>query len=91
MVNIHTIKPIDRELIADRARSHGKFVTVEDHGITGGLGSAVAEVVADLGRGQVKRIGVEDFAESGDADGLYKKYGLSQENIAAKTLALFQD
>ena len=91
VVNIHTIKPIDRELIVDRARSHGKFVTVEDHGITGGLGSAVAEVVADLGRGQVKRIGVEDFAESGDPDGLYKKYGLSQENIAAKTLELFQD
>ncbi len=91
VVNIHTIKPIDRELIADRARSHGKFVTVEDHGITGGLGSAVAEVVADLGRGQVKRIGVEDFAESGDPEGLYKKYGLSQENIATKTLELLQD
>ncbi len=51
----------------------------------------MAEVVADLGRGRVKRIAVEDFAESGDPDGLYKKYGLSQENIAAKTIDLLQD
>jgi len=91
VVNIHTIKPIDRELITDRAMSHGKIVTVEDHGITGGLGSAVSEVVAELGQGRVHRIAVEDFAESGDPEGLYKKYGLSEENIAAKTLELLQD
>ncbi|NIO11566.1 MAG: transketolase family protein [Deltaproteobacteria bacterium] len=90
VVNIHTLKPIDRDLIAERTRTHGKFVTVEDHGVTGGLGSAVAEVVADLGQGQVKRIGVEDFGESGDAEGLYKKYGLSADNITAKTLELLQ-
>ncbi|MBI4489128.1 MAG: transketolase family protein [Deltaproteobacteria bacterium] len=91
VVNIHTIKPIDRELIARVALSHGKIVTVEDHGIVGGLGSAVSEVVAELGRGRVKRVAVEDFAESGDPDGLYKKYGLSEENIAAKALELLQD
>lgn len=91
VVNIHTIKPIDRELIARVAFSHGKIVTVEDHGIVGGLGSAVSEVVAELGRGRVKRVAVEDFAESGDPAGLYKKYGLSEENIAAKALELLQD
>lgn len=91
VVNIHTLKPIDRELITKIALSQGKIVTVEDHGINGGLGSAVAEVVAELGRGRVKRVAVEDFGESGDAEGLYRKYGLSEENIAAKTLGLLQD
>ncbi|TAK05920.1 transketolase family protein [bacterium] len=91
VVNIHTLKPIDRELVAKIALSQGKIVTVEDHGITGGLGSAVAEVAAELGRGRVKRVAVEDFGESGDAEGLYRKYGLSEENIAAKTLDLLQD
>lgn len=90
VVNIHTIKPIDRELIARAASGHGKIVTVEDHGITGGLGSAVSEVVAELGRGRVKRVAVEDYAESGDAAALYKKYGLSEENIAAKALELLK-
>ncbi|MFQ5683395.1 MAG: transketolase family protein [Candidatus Binatia bacterium] len=83
VVNIHTIKPIDRELIVDAALSHGKIVTVEDHGITGGLGSAVSEVVAELGRGQVKRVAVENYAESGDPEGLYKRYGLSKDHIVA--------
>jgi len=90
VANIHTIKPIDRELIITAALSHGKIVTVEDHGITGGLGSAVSEVVAELGHGRVKRVAVEDFAESGDAEGLYKKYGLSEDNIAARALDLLQ-
>ena len=91
VVNIHTLKPVDRELITKIAIGHGRIVTVEDHGITGGLGSAVSEVVAELGRGRVKRVAVEDFGESGDAEGLYRKYGLSEENIAAKTLELLQD
>ncbi len=91
VVNIHTIKPIDRELITRIALGHGKIVTVEDHGITGGLGSAVSEVIAELGRGRVKRAAVEDYAESGDPEGLYKKYGLSEDHIAAKALELVQD
>ena len=52
VVNIHTIKPIDTEFIESIASSHGKIVTVEDHGISGGLGSTVAEAVAELGRGR---------------------------------------
>jgi len=91
VVNIHTLKPLDRELVSDVALRQGKILTVEDHGITGGLGSAVSEVVAEVGRGQVKRVAVGDYAESGDAEGLYKKYGLSEDNIAAKAVELFQD
>lgn len=91
IVNVPTIKPLDRELIAEAALGHGKIVTVEDHGITGGLGSAVSEVLAELGRGRVKRVAVEDFAESGDPEGLYRKYGLSESNIAAKALELLED
>lgn len=91
VVNIHTIKPIDRELTIETALNHGRIVTVEDHAITGGLGSAVSEVVAESGRGRVKRLAVEAYAESGDPKGLYKKYGVSEENIAAKALELLQD
>ena len=91
VVNVPTIKPVDRELIAEAAFSHGKIITVEDHGITGGLGSAVSEVLSELGRGRIKRVAVEDFAESGDAEGLYRKYGLSEDNIARKALELLGD
>lgn len=91
VINVPTIKPVDRELIAEAALSHGKIITVEDHGITGGLGSAVSEVLAELGRGRMKRVAVEDFAESGDAEGLYQKYGLSADNIAAKAIELLRD
>lgn len=91
VVNVPTIKPIDRELISVAALSHGNIVTVEDHGITGGLGSAISEVLAELGRGRMKRVAVEDFAESGDAEGLYRKYGLSEDNIAAKAIELLRD
>lgn len=88
VVNVHTIKPLDTEFIESIASAHGKIVTVEDHGISGGLGSAVSEAVAELGRGRVKRVGVRDFAESGDTRGLYEKYGLSGEHVSAAALDL---
>ncbi len=88
VANVHTIKPIDTEFIESVASSHGRIVTVEDHGISGGLGSAVAETVAELGRGRVKRVGVTEFAESGDTEGLYGKYGLSAEHISAAAAGL---
>lgn len=88
VVNIHTIKPIDTGFIESVASSHGRIVTVEDHGIAGGLGSAVAEAVAELGRGRVRRVGVTEFAESGDTEGLYGKYGLSAEHISAAAVEL---
>lgn len=88
VVNVHTLKPLDTEFIESIASAHGKIVTVEDHGISGGLGSAVSEAVAELGRGRVKRVGVRDFAESGDTRGLYEKYGLSGEHVSAAALEL---
>lgn len=90
VVNIHTIKPLDEDVILDSARRTRGIVTVEDHGIHGGLGSAVAEVAAQAAVGPVRRIGVRDFAESGDPAGLYRKYGLSAEHIVAEAEKLLR-
>lgn len=82
VVNIHTIKPIDREIILEEAKKTGKIVTVEEHSIIGGLGSAVCDVVAEAYPCRVKRIGVNDvFGHSGPAADLLKEFGLSAENI----------
>jgi transketolase len=88
VINVHTIKPIDEELIESIVARHGKIVTVEDHSINGGLGSAVSEIVAQLGKGQVRRIGVTEFAESGDTAGLYGKYGLSADHITNAAVSI---
>ncbi len=86
IINIHTIKPIDRDIIIKAAKETGKIITVEEHSIIGGLGSAVAEVVAEELPVPVYRIGVNDcFGESGPALELLKIYGLSSENIVKKT------
>ncbi|MGN0241020.1 MAG: transketolase family protein [Candidatus Weimeria sp.] len=83
IVNIHTIKPIDRELIVKEAEKTGKVVTVEEHSVIGGLGSAVCEVLSENHPLQVKRIGVYDvFGESGPAVELLHKYKLDGEGIA---------
>lgn len=87
-VNIHTIQPIDEEMIFDSVQRSGRILTVEDHGLRGGLGSAVSEVVAERGEGIVRRIAVRDFGESGDPEALYKKFGLSAENIVAEAKKL---
>ncbi len=82
VINIHTIKPIDKELIAASAKKTGKVVTVEEHSIIGGLGSAVCEALAETVPTQVLRIGVNDvFGESGPAKALIAKYGLDAESI----------
>ncbi len=82
VVNIHTIKPIDEELIIKLAKETKKVITAEDHSIIGGLGSAVAEVLAENYPVKIKRIGVNDkFGESGKPDELYKKFGLTAEHI----------
>ena len=84
VVNIHTIKPIDRELIIACARETGAIVTAEEHNVLGGLGSAVAEVLAKNYPVPMEFVGVEDtFAESGDYEKLLAKYGLSARNIVA--------
>src|SRR3990172_2907362 len=83
-VNIHTLKPIYEELTLDSIQRSGRILTVEDHGVVGGLGSAVSEVVAGRGEGIVRRIAVRGFGESGDPIALYKKFGLSTDNIVAE-------
>ena len=78
LVNIHTIKPIDRGLILNYAKSSKAFLTIEDHNVTGGLGSAVSEVITDAGLAlKVHRHGVSGFGESGSPEGLYDKYNFS--------------
>lgn len=85
VLNIHTIKPIDRELVAKAAAETGAIVTAEEHSIIGGLGSAVAEVTAELSPVPVLRVGVEDtFGQSGPAKEVLKHYGLTAEHIAEK-------
>jgi len=84
VLNIHTIKPIDRAAVADHAKKTGLIVTVEDHNIIGGLGSAVAEVLSETGIGRLVRHGLHDvFGESGTTDELYAKYRLDATGIAA--------
>lgn len=82
IINIHTIKPIDRDIIIRAARETGKIVTVEEHSIIGGLGSAVGDVVLEEFPVPVIKIGINDvFGHSGAAKALLKEYGLSAENI----------
>ena len=85
VVNIHTIKPIDRELLIACARETGAIVTAEEHNVLGGLGSAVSEVLAGNCPVPIEFVGVEDrFTESGDYEKLLAKYGLSADNIVAR-------
>lgn len=85
VVNIHTIKPIDKELIAACANETGAIVTAEEHNIIGGLGSAVAEVVCETCPVPVLRIGVEDkYGHSGKVPPLLEMYGLTVANIVEK-------
>ena len=82
VINIHTIKPIDEKLIIETAKECKKIITVEEHSVIGGLGSAVCEVVCDKEPVIVKRIGVQDvFGESGSAVELLRKYKLDVEGI----------
>ena len=82
VINIHTIKPIDRELIVKAAKETGRIVTVEEHNIIGGLGEAVSAVVCEECPVPVTRIGVNDvFGHSGPAVDLLKEFGLSADHI----------
>lgn len=82
VINIHTIKPLDRELVLASAKKTGKVVTVEEHSVIGGLGSAVADVLAETGVATLKKIGVQDvFGESGTASQLLHKFKLDAEGI----------
>ncbi len=88
VVNIHTIKPIDEELVVSAAKETGKVVTVEEHSIIGGLGSAICDVLSEKAPTKVLKIGVNDvYGESGPAVELIKKYGLDAESIYKKVKA----
>ena len=85
VINIHTIKPIDEDLIVEAAKATGKIVTVEEHSVIGGLGSAVCDVLAEKAPTRVMKIGIYDkFGESGPALELLKKYGLDTDGIYEK-------
>ena len=82
IINIHTIKPIDSELLVKAAKETGAIVTAEEHSIIGGLGSAVAEAVTEECPVPVVKVGIKDtFGESGKPDQLLEKYGLTVEAI----------
>lgn len=93
IVNIPTIKPIDKDLILNLLKKHTRFITVEDHSIIGGLGSAVSEILSEnFSLKVLKRIGINDiFPESGKPDDLYEKYGLSQNKIRKTILDFLND
>ena len=88
VINIHTIKPLDEEVVVKAAEKTGKIVTVEEHSVIGGLGSAVCDVVAEKAPAKVLKIGINDvFGESGPAKELVKKYGLDADSIYEKVKA----
>ena len=88
VINIHTIKPLDTELIAASAKKCGVVVTAEEHNVIGGLGGAVCEALSENCPVPVMRVGVEDrYGRSGKVPALLEAYGLTKENIAAKAKA----
>lgn len=84
LIDIHTLKPLDNELIGKSIAKTGRVVTVEDHNWFNGLGSAVAEIVAEAGKGKLRRVGLKDtFAESGMYAELLEKYHMDRKAIVA--------
>ncbi len=85
VINIHTSKPLDKDIICKAANETGVIVTAEEHSVIGGLGSAVADAVTECCPVPVVKIGVNDvFGHSGPAVDLLKEFGLSAENIVEK-------
>lgn len=85
VINIHTLKPIDKEILVKAAKETGAIVTVEEHNVIGGLGSAVAEALTEESPVPVLKVGVQDvFGESGLPDQLLEAYGLTATNVVEK-------
>lgn len=85
VIDLHTIKPIDKEMIIEAAKETGAIVTAEEHNVIGGLGAAVSEVIGENCPVPVVKLGIEDeFGHSGTAEALMVRYGLTPENLAAK-------
>jgi len=92
LLNIHTVKPIDREAIAKTARETGAIVTVEEHQVAGGFGSAVAEVVVQTHPVPMRFIGIQDrFGESGTPEELFEEFGLTAKHIVAAVEDVLKD
>ena len=88
VINIHTIKPLDKELVVASAKKTGKVVTVEEHSVIGGLGGAVAEALSEEAPTKMLRIGMMDkFGQSGPAKALIEYYGLDGKSIYEKVKA----
>ena len=86
-----TIKPLDREAVLCAARETGAVMTIEDHTVMGGLGSAVAEVVVQNQPVPMELVGIQDrFGESGDPELLYRDHGMDVDSIVEKSKALVQ-
>ena len=84
VIDMFTLKPIDREIIRRAVQETGCLVTIENHNVIGGLGSAVAEVLAETEAAPLEMVGIRDrFGEAGDLEGLKRKYGLTAEEIVA--------
>ena len=87
VVDVHTIKPIDEEMIVKCAKETKRLISIEDHNVIGGLGSAISEVLTSKYPAKLERIGINDeFGKSGKAEELVKFYGLSAEKIVEKFL-----
>ncbi|MBQ8689622.1 MAG: transketolase family protein [Clostridia bacterium] len=88
VINIHTVKPLDEQLLIDSAKKTGAVVTAEEHNVIGGLGAAVCEALSGAYPVPVLRIGVEDkYGKSGKVPDLLEAYGLTKENVIAKAKA----
>ncbi|HPD18175.1 MAG TPA: transketolase C-terminal domain-containing protein, partial [Candidatus Goldiibacteriota bacterium] len=91
VIHMPTIKPLDKETLIKSVSKTGKVITVEEHSIIGGLGSAVAEAISENYPCCLVRTGIQDlFAESGEPEDLFKKYGLSVDTITEKVIQLLK-
>lgn len=90
VVDIHTIKPLDQELVLACAKETGAIVTAEEHSVYGGLGSAVAEVLVENCPIPMERVGIQEYTESGPYEDLIVKYGLEEKAIANKVKRVIQ-
>jgi transketolase len=89
VLDMHTVKPIDKDLLIKAAKETGRLVTCEDHNVIGGLGSSVAEALSEAYPVPIRRVGIQDvFGESGSYSALMAKYGLTAESIANAALSL---
>ncbi|MCQ2559501.1 MAG: transketolase family protein, partial [Clostridia bacterium] len=89
VLEVHTLKPLDEAAIIQAAQKTGHLLTVEEHNVIGGLGSAIAEIIAEKAPARLKRLGMPDcFGESGKPAELLQKYGFTPENIAQQAKAL---